>query len=299
MKLKLGLVSSVFVHYSLEETVLQAARLGFQGIDLWGGRPHLYRSDHSPRELRLLRKMMDDNNLHLISVLPAFLRYPHSLSTPNEIARADSLEYMRMCLEHAITLGTKIVAIVPGHALHDQPLADARRRLVDSIAQISLWAAPLGIKLGIEPANRVATMLINNSKDALQVVREVGAGNLGVILDTGHLNLIPERPEMEVAKLGRLLLQMHVNDNDGRRQQNLIPGEGTFPFARFMRFLIGSGFEGFLSAELGWDYTADPVAASQLALQRMRGYLQLAVEGGSALNAEDHHGGGGRGRKED
>lgn len=285
MNLRLGLVSSVFVHYSLEQTILEVAQLGYEGIDLWGGRPHLFRADHSPRELAVLRRIMEDHNLSLISVLPAFYRYPHSLSTPNEIARADSLEYVRLCLEHAATLGAKIVAIVPGHALHDQPLADARRRLVDSIAQISLWAAPLGIRLGIEPANRLATTLINNSQDALEIIREVGASNLGVVLDTGHLNLIPPSPEEEVKMLGPLLLELHINDNDGQRQQNLIPGEGTFPFERFLGFLLKSGFRGFLSAELGWDYSADPVRAASLALYRMRAYLETAVGGSQPLNA--------------
>lgn len=272
--MKLSVASSVFVNYSIEATISLAAEAGYEGIDIWGGRPHVYRKDFSPSELEVIRELMKDCGLEPVSFLPAFYRYPHSLSSPNDIIRQDSLEYMRQCMENTIALGAKILLIVPGHSLFGQDLKDARQRLIDSIDSICRYSQQYEIQLGIEPANTAVTDLVNTAGDAMRIVQELSYPNLGVVVDTGHIHLSDETPEQVVKILGPLLLQVHVNDNDGRRQQNLIPGEGTFDLKGFLNVLREANYRGFLTTELGWDYTLDPLPAVRLSAERVRRLLQ-------------------------
>ena len=66
-------------------------------------------------------------------------------------------------------------------------------------------------------------------------------------------------PEEILAKLDRLMLQVHVNDNEGgQKQQNLIPGDGTYDFGSLIQVLREHNFSGFLSAELSKGYADDP-----------------------------------------
>jgi len=44
-----------------------------------------------------------------------------------------------------------------------------------------------------------------------------------------------------------LLLQYHINNNDGKQQQNLIPGNGSYDFSHFIGVLNRYGYDGFLS----------------------------------------------------
>jgi D-psicose/D-tagatose/L-ribulose 3-epimerase len=132
------------------------------------------------------------------------------------------------------------------------------------------------IKLGVEPANRFVTDLVVTAVDALRVIEEPGYANLGVVLDTGHMNLGRETTREAVELLGDHLLQLHVNDNDGTQQQNLVPGEGTFNFRELIDALYQAGFDGVLSAELGYHYTLEPDPAVQLTAQRLRRMLQDA-----------------------
>ena len=37
--MKLGIASSVFVNYSIENTIDLVAAAGYDGVDIWGGRP--------------------------------------------------------------------------------------------------------------------------------------------------------------------------------------------------------------------------------------------------------------------
>jgi protein FrlC len=271
--MKLGVVTSVFVNYLLPDVIPCVAEAGYDGIDIWGGRPHAYRHDYGPDELERLRGLLDDHHLTVASFMPAFYRYPHSLSSPNETVRQDSLDYMRQCIDNAVILGAGIVLLVPGCSLHGQDVQDARRRMVDSIGEICRYAAQYDVRLGIEPANRVASNLINTASDAMSIINELGHPSLGVVLDSGHINLVEESAEEAIRRLGHLLLQFHVNDNDGQKQQNLIPGEGTVDFYELIRLLRTAGYDGFLSVELAWDYTADPVPAITEAAKRMRALL--------------------------
>lgn len=275
--MKLSLASSVFVNYSIHDAIRHISQAGYDGIDVWGGRPHVYRRDYSAAELIGLRKLLEDNGLTPVSFMPAFFRYPYSLSAPSEIVRQDSIDYMRECIHNAAILGARIVLVVPGHTLHGQSVEDARARLTDSIGAICCWAEQYDLLLGIEPANPMVSDVVTTSSDALSIITCLGHDRLGVILDTGHLNLTGESSEQAVRTLGRLLLEFHVNDNDGRRQQNLIPGEGSFDFVGLIRVLEASDFDGFLSAELGWDYTPDPDPAVQETAKRVRRLLRCGV----------------------
>jgi sugar phosphate isomerase/epimerase len=216
---------------------------------------------------------LERHHLTVASFMPAFYRYPHSLSSPNEVVRQDSLDYMRQCVDNAVILGAGIVLLVPGCSLHGQDVQDAHRRMVDSIDEICRYAAQYGVRLGIEPANPVASNLVNTASDALAIINELRHPSLGVVLDTGHINLVQESAQVAIECLGNLLLQFHVNDNDGRRQQNLIPGEGTVDFDGVIRLLRAVGYGGFLSVELAWDYTANPVPAVTEAARRIRALL--------------------------
>lgn len=272
--MKLSVASSVFLNYSIYDTILHVAKAGYDGIDIWAGRPHVYRRDFTQSELSRLRQLLDDNNLIVASLMPAFFRYPHSLSSPNEVVRQDSLDYMRQCVDNAVALGARTVLVVPGRSLNGQGVEDARERMIDSIDAICRYSAQYDLRLGIEPANPMVSDLVNTSRDAVNIINELGYSNLGVVLDTGHLNLTGESPEEAVKELGGLLFQFHVDDNDGHRQQNLIPGEGTFDFEGLICLLHTTGFDGFLSVELAWDYTLNPVPAVEEAAKRIRALLE-------------------------
>jgi sugar phosphate isomerase/epimerase len=225
--MEISIVSSVFVNYSLEDTASYLVETGCAGIDIWAGRPHVYRRDYSKAQLQHLRRKLEDSQLKIVSLMPAFYRYPHSLSSPNDIVRQDSLDHMRECLT-AVILGADILLIVPSRRLHGQSVEDARHRLTDSIDTVCRQAADYPIRLGIEPANLAVTDLVLSSDDARDIMNTLGHEKLGVVLDSGHLNLTGERLEDAIMKLGSALLQFHVNDNDGKRQQNLVPERTSF-----------------------------------------------------------------------
>ncbi len=268
--MRISTASSVFVRYSLDDAIRLTAEAGYDRIDIWGGRPHAYRRDLSPQDIKRLRAQLAGAGLAVPSIMPAFYRYPHSLVSPNETVRQDSLSYMAECAENGAALGADVLLIVPSHSLSGQPREDAWQRLVDSVAAVCEIAARAGLRPALEAVNREVSDLVSTATDALRVLEAVGDDTLGVALDTGHMHLSDEPPAEAVDRLGDRLFQVHTNDNDGQHQQNLILGEGTFPFDAFVGKLHASGYDGFLSAELGWHYTRDPFPAVHKMAQVMR-----------------------------
>ncbi len=114
---------------------------------------------------------------------------------------------------------------------------------------------------------------MTTSSDALRIIDQVRYSRLGVVMDTGHINLTGETTENIIKTLGKRLLQWHVNDNDGQRQQNKIPGEGSFNFAAFVETLRQANYQGFLSLELGWDHSFAPAPAVTQGLERLHAIL--------------------------
>lgn len=66
------------------------------------------------------------------------------------------------------------------------------------------------------------------------------------------------------------LFHVHIDDNNGLRDQHLVPGEGSFDFPSFLADLGEVGYAGLLAVELGWDYTIEPDSAARLTVERMQ-----------------------------
>jgi D-psicose/D-tagatose/L-ribulose 3-epimerase len=182
---------------------------------------------------------------------------------------------MRQCIDNAAVLEAGIVLVVPDLSLHGQTREESLQRMIESVGGLAQYASQYDLKLGIEVLYYDETDLVNTSDDALSIINELGCANIGVVLDTGTLNLSREPLQNSVAKLNGLLLQVHLNDNEGgSKQQNLIPGEGTYNFKELIHVLLKSGYSGYLSAELSKEYSDNPVPALRTTAERIRAWLR-------------------------
>jgi sugar phosphate isomerase/epimerase len=125
----------------------------------------------------------------------------------------------------------------------------------------------------MEPADRYETDLLANTADAMRMVAQVGKPNLGVVLDTGHAHIAVESAQSALADMGDRLFHVHIDDNNGVRDQHLIPGDGNADLRSWVVALQAGGYTGYLSAELAWDYTLDPDVAARLTVARLKELL--------------------------
>jgi protein FrlC len=260
--LRTSLSSFVYLNHTLASAIEHTATAGYDAIDIWGGRPHAFRTDLREHQIRHLRDLLDDFGLEVASFIPAQVHYPTILCHPRKSIRFDSIDYMTHCVETAARLGAPILSVGAGHTLDDQDKDEGWDLLADSLLRICDFASNYDVLIAIEPSNPLETDLINTTVQAMDMIDQLDFDNLGVLFDTGNALLVGEDTSAAIERLGDRLFHLHLNDNHGHCDEQLIPGKGNVEFRALIRALRLAMYDGFLTAELSWDYTNDPDPAA-------------------------------------
>ena len=78
--------SFVYFNYPLKQAIRRLHQFGYRGIEIWGGRPHMYRHDLDD-ELDAIRALLDVCEMAVPNLIPAQFRYPSILCSSNEAVR--------------------------------------------------------------------------------------------------------------------------------------------------------------------------------------------------------------------
>jgi sugar phosphate isomerase/epimerase len=118
---------------------------------------------------------------------------------------------------------------------------------VDVFTQCAAMAKRKNLTLLIETrANDVFS-----STDALMnLIRESGAHNAGVILDVAHVHAGKEYLALVIPKLGKLIKLVHFSDNDGTQAYHYPPGQGIIDFRAVVGSLKRVGFDGTIVVDI-------------------------------------------------
>jgi D-psicose/D-tagatose/L-ribulose 3-epimerase len=172
------------------------------------------------------------------------------LSHDDPAVRANAVAYVEQCIELAAALGAPHVVgpmyAAVGRTRMAEPHERERQRglAVESLKALAERAAEHGVRLGVEPLNRFETDLVNTAEQALELVDRVGAGHVGVLLDTFHMNIDEKSLGDAIRLAGDRLLQIHACENDRGT-----PGTGHLPWPDVFAAIADSGFDGPLVIE--------------------------------------------------
>lgn len=282
--MKLSISTKLYFNYTLEESIKRVAKLGYPGIEIWGGRPHAYYRDMGEDEISAVRKAIENSGLEISGFIPAQFGYPTSLCSPVGSIRSDSVEYIRRSMDVSVSLGCKKVSLCPGRTLYGQGYANGMKQLTASMDELVNDALKKDVLLLIEPAHMYESDLILTVEEGIRFIRERNYPNMGIALDTGHCHVNRESlvDSLDQLRKNQVPFHIHLDDNNGMSDQHKIPGEGNINFVPFLQALIETGYDGFLTVELGFDYTINPDAA---AYQSKKNVLSLMGEvKGSLIN---------------
>lgn len=101
-----------------------------------------------------------------------------------------------------------------------------------------------GVRIALEPINRYETSLVNNVAQGLDLIERVGADNLGLLLDTFHMNIEDASIEGSIRACGDRIFHFHVADSN-----RWYPGAGHLDFASILDALDETGYQGYVSGE--------------------------------------------------
>jgi 5-keto-L-gluconate epimerase len=224
----------------LEATVAELAGLGFDGVELAIRDPALVRAG----------ELVDMIGRHGMAV-PAIGTGQAYAEEGLCLTRADA-DVRRATRERLVShfpLAARfdavvIVGLIGMSTLDGQTLEQATDHLVDGLREACAAAGQHGVRLALEPCNRYESALVRTVEAALEVVDRVAAENLGLLLDTFHMNI--EEPSItgSIRDGGARIFHFHVADSNRWH-----PGGGHLDFAAILDELQATGYAGFVSGE--------------------------------------------------
>lgn len=123
--------------------------------------------------------------------------------------------------------------------------ADSKARSIESLGILAERAKEAGVKIAVENLPARGTVRPGTSvAELLEMIDGLG-DQVGLCVDAGHSNANGYVAAEDVRLAGDKLLAVHIQDNDGRGQdQHLVPGTGTTDWKAFLAGLDEIGFAG-------------------------------------------------------
>ncbi|MET8283110.1 sugar phosphate isomerase/epimerase family protein [Micromonospora sp. NPDC005174] len=272
MSLRYAYNTNGMTSHRLDDALVLLADCGYDGVALTLDVAHHdpYAPDLAGRTRRLAGRL---DALGLASVVETgarFLLDPRrkhhpTLVSPAEDDRTRRREFLRLCVDVAVELGSEAVSFWAGVP---EPGTDRDRTwhwLVDGVRDVVEYAGRHGMTCALEPE---PGMLIDDCDDWARLAAEVPG--LTLALDTGHC-LVSGRydPAAAVRAFAASLGACAIEDMPRGRHEHRAPGEGDLDFPAVLGALTEAGYRGLVSLELSRDaHRADTLVPAALAALR-------------------------------
>lgn len=172
------------------------------------------------------------------------------LSHEDASIREAGVDYVKACVDLAVAVRSPHVAgpmySATGKTRMLSPTERQQQRLwaAESIRQVADYAGERGVRLAVEPLNRFETDLVNTVDQALELIDLIGRDNVGLLLDTFHMNIEEKHLGDAVRTTGSRLFHVQVSENDRGT-----PGSGHVPWQEFFDSLVDIGYDGQVVVE--------------------------------------------------
>lgn len=200
--------------------IKKAAAIGFDVLE-FQAQPLLEMSDD---KLRDLKKMADEEGIELTYSLG--LDRAYDVSSPDEKIRLGGVDYLKRIVEQIGKMDGTLLSGVsyagwgsPSYVMNDKtPLLE---NSLKSMREIIKAAENNNVTYCVEAVNRFEGCLINTAQEALDYVAQVDSKNIGVLLDTYHMNIEENKIGDAIRLVGDKLTSFHTGENN-----RTAPGRG-------------------------------------------------------------------------
>jgi D-psicose/D-tagatose/L-ribulose 3-epimerase len=172
------------------------------------------------------------------------------ISHEDEQRRRGGTGYLRHCVDFAAAVGSPLVS-GPMYAPTGQArLLDAGARAAqwaratESLAQVAEHARAANVRLAVEPLNRFETDLVNTVEQGIRLCADVGADNVGLLLDTFHMNIEEKSLPAAITTAGPRVFHFQASENDRGT-----PGSGHIAWEEIVAALRGIDYAGSVVVE--------------------------------------------------
>ena len=234
-------VDAVFEGVKIEEACKAVSESGIPAIEFWGW---------WNRDIIALKEAAKRYHLGISACCTKFI----SLVDP--ALRRDYLEGLKQTIDIAQQIDTNIIISQVGDYLPGVPRKTQQKSVIEGLKEAALLLENTGITLTIEPLNEKVDhegYYLVNSKEAFQIVKEVGSKNIKVLFDIYHQQISEGDLIQNILPNIGYIGHFHAAGNPGRNE--LQKGEINYP--EIFKAISSTKFKGYVGLEY-WP-TSEPV----------------------------------------
>jgi D-psicose/D-tagatose/L-ribulose 3-epimerase len=237
---------------SIEQTLPRLKEQGFDAVEMYG--------EPDKTNLRELKETFSSCGLPICGITGMWGRISQDgwkrrlLSLDPDLVRY-SENYVRRCVEMCQYLGGTELNIclfadnindfdVNHHMISEDKKRSKMEMTVPLLLSLSQFASDHNVNLMIEPLNRYSTPYCCTAKDAAYIAGKINQDNVGILLDTFHMNI--EESSFEKAILDSKDLVRHTHFADNNR---MMPGYAHLDFDPIVKTLQKIGYDKYISFE--------------------------------------------------
>jgi D-psicose/D-tagatose/L-ribulose 3-epimerase len=226
----------------VETTIRRLAKYGYDSIEISYDSVEL--SPGAPGT-KAVAQMLKDNGITCYGSI-SLMFTGRDLIHNDPAVRANSVDYLKKCVQMVADLGGSTMSIVPSEVGKVKALASPEEEwqwAIEGLKEVRDYANKAGVRVALEPLNRFETNFLNRHDQALLLAEEVGP-DVGVCLDVYHMNMEDANMFKAIESAGARLFDLHVADNN-----RMACGQGALDWERLLNTCKKIGYNGSLTVE--------------------------------------------------
>lgn len=271
--MELGLFTSGYQRYPLEQAFEDANRFGYDYIELWGGYPHAYVEDLAVTGTGAIDRLIQKYHMPVKCFTPEHNGYPFNYMAGDEFQWERSMVYLEKAIELTAAMGAPMMLFSAGHAGYQMTGHEIEERLQKSLERLTAKAEQQKVKLILEPLTIYESNVITSLNDLERALDKVPSPYLVGMCDLAVPYTTGEPAAEYVRRLGGRFGYLHVIDNDGVSDSHILPGDGNMPLEGILREIRRAGYDGCATIELVTGYLKEPSVYAEIAIKRIRSIL--------------------------
>ena len=229
------------VFRGIKESIVKAARMGYDGIELALKTP----DEIDPREIKVTLR---ENGLQCpaITTGQVFSDLDLYFTNPSLEKRKRVIRMFEAFIDDARFLDAMVnIGRVRGFIQEGETCQETKELFLNTLVPIEEHAREHGVTLILEPVNRYESNFVNNLDEAAELITEAHSPCLKLMPDLFHMNIEEASLERSLMRHKDLIAYVHLADSNRHA-----PGMGHLDFRSVIETLKRMNYQGWSSVEI-------------------------------------------------
>lgn len=269
--MKISFFTNSLHRWPIEKSFEVASKFGYDGIEIWGGRPHAYAPDMRPGDIQKIKDLSAKYNLPIVSFEPEMA----CLLWRDQRWIDESMEYFRQCIDFCKAIGCPYMVMAALQCSYEYSTDEDWAQFIKYMKELAAYSESVdGVTMILETVTPWEGNILIRSDDTVRALKEINSPKVKAMLDLAAPLTVGEPSSNYFEKLGKDLVHVHLVDCKKDVEDHLILGDGELPMEEVLSMLDSYGYDGYCSVELFDEYRTEPVLFNHRAIRAIRQALE-------------------------